>query len=151
MLYSKSAGNGKTHLSIATVKYWLINTWIPKYCDGDMPKTFSVIPEHILFHEIRKTFTENNGVSEIDIIRKHSKADILIMDDIGKYSVADLAFIQRVWFSIIDERCGYKRPTILTTNKTGQQLKHHFGDYTFDRLRGMSGGKITEIIGESKR
>lgn len=152
LLYSENAGNGKTHLAISTLKLWIKNCDIfvvLKYGFTDIP--FEIVTEPSIFLEIRKTFQQGYGNDEATIIEKYAKTPMLLIDDVGKYNPSDLSFVQRVMFSIIDERYLNHRKTILTANKSGSNLRQYLGDYTFDRLCGMTGNRITGIFGESYR
>jgi DNA replication protein DnaC len=132
------------------LKYWILNRWIPYYGDSGH-KDFAVITEPELFSEIRDTFNGHSELSEKDVVDKYAKTTFLVVDDLGKYSVGEPSFLQRIWFSIIDERYCHHRITVVTTNRNGAELQEHLGVYTFDRLRGMAQSKITKIVGESKR
>ena len=152
MLHSAAPGNGKTHLGIATLREWLMESWIPFY---EFPtayvKPFEIVTEPNLFLDIRKTFGRDSELTEWDITERYSKVEFLLIDDVGKYSANDSKFLQRVWYNIINERYLNHRLTVITTNKNGAELQYYLGEYTFDRICGMVQNKITEVFGESWR
>ncbi len=151
-LYSKEPGNGKTHLGISILKHWILNTWTPYFTDSiAVAKMFEIVTEPELLLEIRRCFSPNSEINEADITEKYSKVEFLLVDDLGKYAVSDASFLQRVWYNIFNERWLNHRITVVTSNKNGAELKEHLGDYTFDRICGMTNRQVVEISGGSKR
>lgn len=152
LLYSNQAGNGKTHLGISILKEWLKEKWIPDYeYTTSYKKPFEVVTEPNLFLDIRKSFSDDSEQKEWDITEKYSQVEFLLIDDLGKYSVSDAKFLQRVWYNILNERYLNHRLTVITSNKNGAELQEHLGQYTFDRICGMCDSKITEVVGSSYR
>lgn len=154
LLYSKQAGNGKTHLGISTLRKWILDSYVPLYDkNGFLPlgASYEIITEPNLFLLIRKSFQVGSDENEYDITYKYTACQFLLIDDIGKYSVSDASFLQRVWYNIINERYLNNRLTVITSNKNGAELQSYLGEYTFDRICGMTHNKITEVIGTSRR
>ena len=151
-LHSKTSGNGKTHLGISILKHWLLNTWTPVFTNSVIvERMFQIVTEPDLFLEIRRSFSQDSELNEADITDKYSKVEFLLVDDVGKYSVSDASFLQRVWYNIFNERWLNHRLTVITSNKTGAELKEYLGDSTFDRICGMTKKQVIEISGESQR
>jgi DNA replication protein DnaC len=150
-LFSEQAGNGKTHLAIATLKHWIELQQKLNFTNGLLTAPFEIISEPDLLLKIRSTFKSDSTLDEQDILEIYQQTEILVLDDIGKYSVSDLSFMQRVMFSIIDYRYTRHKLTVLTTNKNGAELQQYLGAYTFDRICGMTGNKMIEVVGESYR
>jgi DNA replication protein DnaC len=150
-LYSPNAGNGKTHLSFATLKKWLIDSYEPQMDKNKhVPCPYTETTEPDLLLRIRSTYKNNNGEDENDVLDEYKNAEFMILDDLGKTNANDLSFMQRTIYTIIDYRYLRHKLTIVSSNKNGAELQQYLGIYTFDRLRGMS-EKITEIFGESQR
>ena len=96
-------------------------------------KTFaaSCIANYLLDHKYRVVMTslvklismiqDSYGESEERIIEKINRSDLLIIDDLGAERSTDFA-IERV-YNIIDSRYRSKKPMILTTNLSLQEMK----------------------------
>ena len=96
-------------------------------------KTFaaSCIANYLLDHKYRVVMTslvklismiqDSYGESEERIIEKINRAELLIIDDLGAERGTDYA-IERV-YNIIDSRYRKKKPMILTTNLSLQEMK----------------------------
>ena len=149
--FSEQPGNGKTHLAIATLKHWLSQLKSLNFENGFLLTPFEITSEPDLLLKIRATFKPDSTTDEQDILDIYQQTDFLVLDDIGKYAVSDLSFMQRVIFSIIDYRYTRHKLTVLTTNKNGASLQQYLGAYTFDRICGMTGNKMIEVVGESYR
>jgi DNA replication protein DnaC len=152
VLYSPNAGNGKTHLSFATLKQWILESYEPQMDRNShhVPCPYIETTETDLLLRIRSTYKTNGGEDESDVIDEYKNADFMILDDIGKTNPNDLSFMQRTIYTIIDYRYLRHKLTIVSSNKNGAELQQYLGAYTFDRIRGMS-HKVTEIHGESQR
>jgi DNA replication protein DnaC len=152
-LFSPNTGNGKTHLSFATLKHWIDKTYIPKVArmEDDPRSPYAYSNENDLLLRIRATYKNgSNEEDESDVVDEFKNAEFVILDDLGKTNASDLSFMQRTFYTIIDYRYLRHKLTIVTSNKNGAELQQYLGLYTFDRLRGMS-EKVTEIHGESYR
>lgn len=79
-----------------------------------------------LIHDI----TENFGENKDKILTKVSKVSLLIIDDIG--TERNTEFILEKYFEIIDTRYISKKPLILTTNLTDEEL--HTTDQKYKRI-----------------
>lgn len=150
-LYSPNAGNGKTHLAIATMKHWILNTYKPKVdSDGRLLLAYADISEPELLLKIRSSYRDGSREDEDEILSTYKEAEFLVLDDVGKTNANDLSFLQRTMYTIIDYRSIRHKLTVITSNKNGAELQQYLGLYTFDRIKGMS-QKVTEIFGESWR
>lgn len=129
-----------------------MNKAIPDYNLGISKRVpFEVITEPSLLLRIRASFCDSSAEQEGQIIERFGSVPFLLIDDVGKYESADLKFLQRIMFSIINERYLHHRLTLITSNKSGAELERYLGDYTFDRICGMTNNKITAVVGESYR
>jgi DNA replication protein DnaC len=98
------------------------------------------------FLEIRATFS-NRDVSELDIIDDLAKTDLLVLDEMQERSETD--WENRLLTHLIDARYAEKRPTILISNLTKQQLGKSLSPSVIDRIRGN--GVSVEFNWESFR
>jgi DNA replication protein DnaC len=152
LLFSTQVGNGKTHLAVATLKHWILNCAVPYYeYPTQVKQPYEVVSEPTLLLKVRSSYDGDGKEKEWDIVVKYSNVEFLIIDDVGKYTVGDSNFLQRVLYNIINERYMNHKLTIITSNKGGAELKAYLGDSTFDRICGMTGNKNTEIMGTSYR
>ena len=145
-------GVGKTHLVFALLNQ-IINELKPDQ-NGKIYTPFYFTTEPDLLLRIRNTYKRNNDDSETedDIYTQINKPLLLVIDDVGKIVPSDLAFLQRVYFQIINQRYNDDRPIIITTNLDLKQLSQYIGVACADRLYEMCGkGNIVVMKGESYR
>lgn len=156
-IFSKGVwGVGKTHLA-CSIGHCIIDRW-----GGDWREHSPIyyVTEPNLFSRIRATYNRNssNGYSEneYEIYKQLATIPLLIIDDVGKEEVSDPRFVQRVWFTIINERYDNLKPVVLTANLTPDELASHLGgsrnnEASFDRLYEMLCGDFWEVKGDSYR
>ena len=87
-------------------------------------RLFVTVPD--LLQEIRLSFDSKSNISEMEIIDKYSKAELLVMDDLGVEKTTDWAF--QTLYIIINHRYEELRPTIFTSNLSLLELAMKFGD-----------------------
>ena len=142
-LFSKGIwGVGKTHLVCA------IANELIKRSVNICPALY--ITEQDMLRRIRRTYNNNNFETESDVLKKLWNIPLLIIDDVGKEEVADARFVQRIWFSIVNERYNNYRPIIITANLNPDDICYYLGgdkdnEATFDRLYEMVKGVFYEI------
>jgi DNA replication protein DnaC len=105
-------GNGKSHLAASVCHVIQERGYIP---------VFQTMPE--LLERIRSTF-RGKAESEKEIMDALRDCDLLVLDDIGAEKVTD--WVLEVLFRIIDGRYRQKKPTLLTTNFSPQELLKRF-------------------------
>lgn len=148
MLFSEDSwGVGKTHL-VGAIGHKILDRWDGE--DISCPVLFVSEPE--LYTRIQTTYKDRGfgGETEADIIKQLSRVSLLIMDDVGKRSVADPKFVRRIMFSVIDGRYTAMLPLVLTANLNPNQLANYMGDAPVDRLAEMC-GVFYKIEGDSYR
>ena len=101
-------GTGKTHLA-AAITLQLISEGIPVICktSGD------------LLADIKRAYDDQN-LQEYAIIDVYRKADLLIIDDLGKEQCSDWAM--STLYTILNDRYEDMKPVIITTNYGAEQL-----------------------------
>lgn len=143
ILASQDYGIGKTHLAAAAVNR-ILREISPARLVYDYyvqtvrcPVYFTTEPR--MLDRIRATFNDGHTETEEQVYRRLETVPLLIIDDVGKLKPRDPNFLQGVYFRIMDTRSTNKRPIIMTTNLTLEELEQHLGGATADRLRGMCG------------
>ncbi len=157
ILQSQTYGVGKTHLCGALVNK-ILRTEPParltqdyyvqrRYC----PVYFTTEPQ--LLDRIYSTFnrTDDNAETTEQLYKMLERRQVLIIDDVGKIKPRELAFVQGVYFRIIDTRCVSGKPIVMTSNLSLAELEEHIGGASADRLREMCGPNVIKISGISYR
>jgi DNA replication protein DnaC len=145
-------GVGKTHLVCATLNRIIDGIKPDEYMRIATPFYFTT--ENNLLLRIRNTYKKSDDESEDEdsIYRDLKKYQFLVIDDVGKVIPADLSFLQRVYFQIINDRYNDQLDIIITTNLDLKQLSQYIGIACADRLYEMCGkDNIVIMKGESYR
>lgn len=129
-------GNGKSHLAAAVV-------------NEALRKNYTAVFERVprLLSKIRATYRDGSPVSEGEIMRALTRADLLVLDDAGAEKWTE--WTEPTLYTIIDERYSFCMPLIITTNSTLDELEKKIGDRAMDRVLEMC--EIVENTGESYR
>lgn len=114
-IYSETKGSGKTRLSV-TIANELI----------DNGESVLVVKATNVSKEVRKTYNKDSGVGELEIIKEFQQSPVLIIDDIAVEKPTD--FIGELLYSIFDYRVEHKLPTIVTSNKTIEEMSDMYSD-----------------------
>lgn len=117
-------GTGKTHLA-AAIALQLIGEGIPVIC-----KTSSD-----LLMDIKKAF-DRPEVRESEVLDVYKKAELLIIDDLGKEQCSDWSM--STLYSILNDRYEDMRPTIVTTNYNADSLIEALTPKGFDNTKIMA-------------
>ena len=86
-----------------------------------------------LFLEIRDTFRTESEFSEMQVVKKHTDAGLLVIDEVQERGETD--FENKKLTTIIDARYAYERPTILITNYSREKLAATLSPAVLDRIR----------------
>ncbi len=129
-------GNGKSHLAAAVTREALARGYTA---------VFERVPR--LLSRIRATYRDGSPVSEGEIMRALTRADLLTLDDAGAEKWTE--WTEPTLYTIIDERYSYCKPLIITTNSTLEELEAKIGDRAMDRVLEMC--EIVENTGRSYR
>ena len=129
-------GNGKSHLAAAVTREALGRGYTA---------VFERVPR--LLSRIRATYRDGSPVSEGEIMRALTRADLLVLDDAGAEKWTE--WTEPTLYTIIDERYSYERALIITTNSTLDELEAKIGDRAMDRVLEMC--EIVENRGKSYR
>lgn len=129
-------GNGKSHLAAAVTREALARGYTA---------VFERVPR--LLSKIRATYRDGSPVSEGEIMRALTRADLLVLDDAGAEKWTE--WTEPTLYTIIDERYSYEKALIITTNSTLEKLEAKIGDRAMDRVLEMC--EIVENTGKSYR
>lgn len=113
-LFSKTKGSGKTRLvsSIANA--------LMKVHSVDL----AFIKANDLLSQIKKTFKENATTTESEIIKVFREVEVLVIDDLAVEKPSE--FAERVFYDITDYRLENKKVTLITSNKTIDNLDKNY-------------------------
>ncbi len=142
-------GVGKTHLVCA-----LINTLvhvrpvasifepncyvITHRCPARMESEPDMI--EIIRDAFHSRDSANAGSTE-SVIKQLNGVPLLVVDDVGKRSPADLTFLQDIYYRIINYRYEHCKPLIMTTNLSYAEFEGHIG--------GANARRFSEMIGDN--
>ncbi len=129
-------GNGKSHLAAAVTREALARGYTA---------VFERVPR--LLSRIRVTYRDGSPVSEGEIMRALTQADLLTLDDAGAEKWTE--WTEPTLYTIIDERYTYQKTLLMTTNSTLDELEKKIGFRAMDRVLEMC--EIVENRGTSFR
>lgn len=125
-------GTGKTWVSCAIARALLLEDTIP----------VTVVTVADMLAALRPAA----GGLDVDLLH-FSAAPVLVMDDLGSERLTEWGAEQL--YRLADERCRNDRPTIVTANMTGEQIKATYDRRTVERLFG--GAMLIQLTGETRR
>lgn len=148
-------GVGKTHLMAAIAREIILD--IPPYLSkgftdeyvnpGNYP-VFISTPE--LLMQIRNCFNNKNaedGVTEEWLLDKYSRADVLMLDDLGAEKPTE--WVLQTLYLIIDRRYRNMKKTIVSSNYSLSQIAKRLDDRISSRIAGMC--QIIKMTGKDRR
>lgn len=139
LLLTGDIGVGKSGLAAALLTEWLRSGGAGLYIS--MPMFFS---------RIRATYRDNGDqIDELDVLGAVIGVPLLVLDDLGIVSLSEWG--REKLYTLIDERAGEGRRTIITSNLrvTDGSFEAYVGARIWDRCRGMA--DVVNITGESLR
>lgn len=155
-----NCGTGKTHLAVGLMMEYLRIGNIPltetygdfKILGAESWMQHAVkylpyfLPSVELFYELKASF-DRKDTSELEIIDKYSQCPLLVIDDVGAEKVSDWS--RQIFYMLIDRRYRDMKQTIITTNKTPDEIATLIDDRITSRIFEM--GEVIEIKGNDKR
>lgn len=130
-------GTGKTHLA-AGIALSVMRRGAIVY--------FSTVMRAI--RSIKDTWVKDSDISESEAISMFTVPDLLIFDEVGVQFGSE--FEKNMLFDIMNERYENRRPSILLSNLSIDEIRGYLGDRVFDRMR-EDGGKFVVFDWESYR
>lgn len=136
LFFYGGVGTGKTRMIYACLKY----ARSVLFYDAE------VIEFTRLCSLIRKGFS-SEGQTEWDILQRYSNIDLLFVDDLGlSGNVSDFAYL--TMYQILDRRISNLLPTVISSNKTIDQIGLDFDIRIASRLKTF---KTVKFNGEDRR
>lgn len=138
-----SVGTGKTHLAVAMCHY------LAESYQGDrvyQKVTLETVTE--IIRTYRSTYSRDSENTEQDIINFYTERDLLIIDELGTSKGDDKEL--NILFEIINNRYETKRPTVIISNQSIEQVKEILGQRIIDRLK-EDGCRVLGMQWESHR
>ena len=137
---------GKTHLAAALVRRELQHHVI----QGTEHKNQVMISgwwsnAHNILAEIRNTFGNKEGHSELDLVKRYVSYDFLIIDDLGTEKQSEWALA--IICNIIDNRMNMDRTTLITSNLSVKS----WGELDTRIVARLSAYTVVKFAGEDKR
>lgn len=135
LLMFGGTGLGKTHLSLAIANVLL-------------QKGYSIVYDSVtaLMHRLER---EQFGKSrpEEDTLTALTECDLLILDDFG--AEFDTSFSRTMIYTILNSRLNARRPLIVNTNLSFDEMKTQYGDRILSRL--LSAARVLPFYGQDIR
>lgn len=108
------------------------------------------VTEDKLFQDIKDTYDRDSEHSESDVLNRYYNVPILLIDDL--FSAQYKEWAESKLFSILDNRMGNKKITIITSNYAPNRIKQRLpinGAKIASRIIGES--QLIEMIGKDRR
>lgn len=104
-----------------------------------------------LLSELRDTYRSDGG-SEMEVLRRYQKPDILLMDDLGAEHVKDTGWLEDRLYQIVGDRHAEMRMTVFTSNLSPDELGARIGPRIMWRIVEMCGkANCVEVKGKNLR
>lgn len=114
-------GTGKTHIAVALLKEVIAKGYRGQYWN---------VPE--LFLELRRLMSPDAEVSEGELLDEARRVDLLVLDDLGAERASD--WVMDRLYVVINGRYDNDMATIVTTNRTLEELRQQLGPRIVSRL-----------------
>lgn len=136
-IFCGKPGTGKTHLAIGIALH-VINT--------GKPAVFETVQR--LMRRIKESWRKDATETETAVMEAMTSPALLIIDEIGVQFGSE--FEKNAMFDILNERYEKRRPTLLLSNLTAQEVKAFLGERIYDRLK-EDGGQCVSFDWASHR
>lgn len=133
LLLTGDVGRGKTHLAAAIVRHAILTRRRARF-----------LRAADLYAEIRKCYGENE--SELTLLESLTDVPLLALDDLGAGSLSDHE--RRVTLEVLDRRLNARKPAVVTSNWTLDEIAARLDDRVASRLAGMA---RLELRGDDRR
>lgn len=131
-------GTGKTHLAVG-IGMRIMHR-------DNRTVLFSTVMRAI--RRVKDTWSRDSRETETQAVAALVFPDLLILDEVGVQFGSDTEKL--ILFDVLNERYEKRRPTLLLSNLTVDEVKAHLGGRVFDRLR-EDGGEAITFDWESRR
>ena len=130
-------GTGKTHLAVGVALAIM---------ERSHTAVFTTTMKAL--RRIKETWGAGSGESESEAIDTFVFPDLLILDEVGLQHGSDTERL--LLFDILNSRYELRRPTLLLSNLTLEEVKAYLGERIFDRMR-EDGGRVIAFDWASHR
>ena len=137
-MFVGNIGTGKTHLA-AGIALRLMRR-------DSRCVLFSSVMQAV--RSIKETWRKDSGMSEAQAIAELVRPDLLILDEVGVQFGSETEKL--LMFEVLNERYGARKPTLLMSNLSLEEVKAYLGERIFDRLR-EDGGEAVAFDWSSHR
>ncbi|SFI76002.1 ATP-binding protein [Nitrosomonas sp. Nm34] len=137
-IFVGAPGTGKTHLACA----------IGMHVMGAYHRTalFSTVMRAV--RRVKSSWSRNSLETETQAIEAMVFPDLLILDEVGVQFGSDSE--KMILFDVINERYENRRPTLLMSNLSQDEVVAYVGERIIDRMR-EDGGKVIAFTWDSHR
>lgn len=99
---------------------------------------------------VKDSWARNSGVTESDVVAQMVFPDLLIVDEVGVQQGTE--FERNVMFDVLNDRYEQRKPSLLLTNHTVEDLSSKYlGERVVDRLREDGGAVLKFSWGSGRR
>ena len=138
LIFVGRPGTGKTHLAVG----------IGLRIMGAENRTVLFTTVMRAIRRVKDSWANNSTETESQAIAALTFPDLLILDEVGVQFGSD--FERNIMFDIMNERYEKRRPTIILSNLSKDELIGFLGERVFDRMR-EDGGKVIGFDWDSYR
>jgi DNA replication protein DnaC len=138
LLFVGRPGTGKTHLAVG----------IGLRIMGAENRTVLFTTVMRAIRRVKDSWAKDSTETESQAIAALTYPDLLILDEVGVQFGSD--FERNIMFDVLNERYEKRRPTILLSNLSKDELVGFLGERVFDRMR-EDGGKFIPFDWDSHR
>lgn len=124
LLLQGKEGTGKTHVAVSILKEILRKGYRGLYWN---------VPE--LFLELRRTMSPGADITEGAILDEATEVDLLVLDDLGAEKASD--YVMDRLYVLVNGRYENDLPTLITTNRTLEELRSQIGPRIVSRISEM--------------
>ena len=141
-------GTGKTDIAVSLLKNIILNTEpVDDYGRLRIPDNLGLfISVPVMLLNIRSAFKSENA-DESDLIKKYTKPEVLVMDDLGTEKVTE--WVMQTLYVIINSRYEEEKQTIFTSNYCLEDIRKNLNDKIASRITAMA--EIIELKGIDRR
>ncbi|THJ32393.1 AAA family ATPase [Lampropedia aestuarii] len=97
---------------------------------------------------VKDSWIKGSGVSESQVIQSMVEPDLLILDEVGVQFGSE--FEKNILFDVFNERYELRKPTILLSNLTKDEVQSFVGERVMDRIK-EDGGAVVAFTWDSHR